>query len=59
MNGGQIVRVRTDTQASIIADPDRASLKRIAWAFGCAKKDSDEEAMLRRILIVRAQKETP
>jgi len=30
-----------------------ASIKRIAWAFGCAKKDSDEEAALYRLLLER------
>lgn len=54
-----IVTVRTDTQASILADPDRASLKRIAWAYGCAKRGSVEEDALRMILIERSQKEIP
>jgi hypothetical protein len=43
--------------ASIIADPDSASLKRIAWAFGCAKHGSDEEMQLRAILIAKIQQE--
>lgn len=30
-----------------------ASIKRIAWAFGCAKKDSDEERDLYRLLLER------
>lgn len=30
-----------------------ASIKRIAWAFGCAKKDSEEEARLYRLLKVK------
>ena len=34
----------------ILVDPATASTKRIAWAFGCAKKDSDEERQLFLIL---------
>jgi len=30
-----------------------ASIKRIAWAFGCAKKDSDGERELYRLLLER------
>ncbi|HZJ67704.1 MAG TPA: hypothetical protein VFD36_29575 [Kofleriaceae bacterium] len=30
-----------------------ASLKRIAWAFGCAKKGSTEEAQLEELLVAR------
>jgi hypothetical protein len=29
---------------------DNPSVKRLAWAFGCAKKDSDEEVALYRRL---------
>lgn len=29
------------------------SLKRIAWAYGCAKKGSDEELQLYRALVAR------
>lgn len=47
----RIVKVMTDTQASILENPDGASLKRIAWAYGCARKGSDEErAMLEALL---------
>lgn len=53
----QRVSVSHDTAASVIEDPDRASLKRIAWAYGCAKKGSDEERMLRTILLERARRE--
>lgn len=42
--------------ASILIDPDTASTKRIAWAFGCAKKGSDEELALFRILRERFDK---
>lgn len=30
------------------------SLKRLAWAYGCSKKGSEEEAQLRRALLERA-----
>lgn len=30
---------------------DGVPLKRIAWLYGCAKRDSDEEMMLGTILI--------
>ena len=42
--------------AKILIDPDSASTKRIAWAFGCAKKDSDEEAALYKLLCDRVAK---
>ena len=32
-----------------------ASLKRIAWAYGCAKKGSDEERALLAVLVERIQ----
>ncbi len=32
-----------------------ASLKRIAWAYGCAKKGSDEERQLRELLVEKAK----
>ena len=32
-----------------------ATLKRIAWAFGCAKMGSPQEALLREILRDRVQ----
>jgi hypothetical protein len=49
------VSVSHDTAASILVNPDASSLKRIAWAYGCAKKGSDEERLLRAILIARVQ----
>lgn len=39
--------------SKILADPSAVSLKRIAWAFGCAKKDSEEEEALYRVLVAR------
>ncbi|MDQ3295087.1 MAG: hypothetical protein M3619_00695 [Myxococcota bacterium] len=37
----------TRQSASILtADLDTVSVKRLAWAFGCAKKNSDEEIAL-------------
>lgn len=47
------ITTRNRTSASIIVDPSQASTKRIAWAFGCARKDSDEEMALYRILVER------
>jgi len=37
----------------VLIDPEAASLKRIAWGYGCAKKDSEEEAALYRLLCDR------
>jgi hypothetical protein len=45
------------THASILLNPDTASLKRIAWAFGCAKKGSDEERQLEALLREKLAKE--
>lgn len=47
------VRIRSGGQrqvASILTEPDKVSTKRLAWAFGCAKKDSDEERALYKLL---------
>lgn len=38
-----------------IIDVD-ASLKRIAWAYGCAKKGSSEEQMLLVLLLEKVQR---
>ena len=46
-------------EGSILASPDAASLKRVAWAYGCAKRDSDEERQLRDILLRKARQEPP
>ncbi len=32
-----------------------SSLKRIAWAYGCAKKGSDEEVWLRDLLLKKTK----
>jgi hypothetical protein len=44
---GNVVRGACD---SIFANPDKATTKRIAWAYGCSKKDSEDEAKLLAIL---------
>lgn len=36
-----------------LSKPSEASLKKLAWAYGCAKKGSDEEKRLERLLIER------
>lgn len=41
--------------AQLLSDPS-ASIKRLAWAFGCARPDSDEEIMLYRALVERILK---
>ncbi len=35
---------------NILADPDKASLKRVAWAYGCIRAGSKEEEKLLDIL---------
>jgi hypothetical protein len=45
----------TIQEFSVITNPDAASLKRVAWLYGCAKKDSAEERQLRDILITKAK----
>lgn len=50
------VTVSNGTQAGILTNPDAHSVKRIAWAFGCARKGSDEEAALYRVLRERFAK---
>ena len=44
--------------AETIFKADTATLKRIAWAYGCAKKGSDEERQLYALLMDRAAKES-
>ena len=34
----------------IFANPDEASLKLVAWAYGCIRKDSEDEAKLFELL---------
>lgn len=50
-------RAVTTATFGILADPGAASLKRIAWAFGCAAKGSDDERRLEEILLERARRE--
>lgn len=49
----------TRTLASILADPTQASTKRLAWAYGYARKGSPEEAQLATILRDRILDESP
>ncbi len=52
MSGGEPRRVvRTPAQTEILADPEKCSLKRAAWAYGCALKGSDVEAELLEVLV--------
>lgn len=44
------------TASVLTADLDAVSVKRLAWAFGCAKKDSDEEIALYRLLVEKMAK---
>jgi hypothetical protein len=39
----------------IADDPDRASFKRLAWAYGCAGAGSAEESKLRQALTERVR----
>lgn len=39
----------------IVASTDKHSLKRIAWAYGTAKKGSEEEKALLAVLVSRIQ----
>jgi hypothetical protein len=41
----------TDDRSSPQLALGNSSIKRIAWAFGCAKRDSEEEAKLYRLLL--------
>lgn len=48
------IEARLRQTASILcADPSSVSVKRLAWAFGCSKKDSDEEQALYRALVAK------
>jgi hypothetical protein len=42
---------------NIFTNPDEASLKRVAWAFGCIREGSEEEEKL--LAILRAKLEIP
>ncbi len=47
----------TRQSASILtADIDTISVKRIAWAFGVAKKNSDEEVALYKLLVEKLER---
>lgn len=50
------ISVASKSVAAIFTDPDSVSTKRLAWAFGCAKKDSDEEIALYKALRERFAK---
>jgi hypothetical protein len=43
---------------TVLADLDPTSLKRLAWAYGCAKKGSAEETQLLDLLVQRIGGET-
>lgn len=44
--------------ATLLCQPniDEISIKRIAWAFGCAKKDSEEESALYSLLLDKIER---
>lgn len=51
--------VRQRQAATILCmDPSQVSVKRLAWAFGCAPKGSDEEIALYRALIAKVLDES-
>lgn len=43
---------------NIFADPDAASLKRVAWAYGCSRKGSEEEERLLALLRTKLEAAT-
>lgn len=43
--------------ARTIVDADTVSLKRLAWAYGCAPRGSSEEKQLEVLLLKRAEPE--
>lgn len=52
--------MRVELTPGAIADLSGASLKRVAWLYGCAAKGSDEERVLEAFLIEKIRKmETP
>lgn len=60
MSGGRPPRDRIDqpragaidqVAAALAADIDTLSVKRIAWLFGCARKDSEDERQLYKLLV--------
>lgn len=49
-------RTRRKAIDGLLANHESASIKRIAWAFGCARKDSDQEHELYKVLVERIEK---
>lgn len=47
---GGVVRAATQ---NILAHPEQASLKRVAWAYGCSKVGSEDEAQLLRLMCAK------
>ena len=47
----------SESIARVIAQADTCSLKRLAWAYGCAKKGSDMERQLEALLRQRCVSE--
>ncbi len=48
----------TAAARTLALDPAQVSLKRAAWAYGCAKKGSEEERLLLALLLDVAARET-
>jgi len=44
---GNVVRA---TAQQIFANPDGSSLKLVAWAYGCIRRDSEDEGKLLALL---------
>lgn len=59
MSRGERVREPNAAQLGVLDDPDSCTLKRAAWAYGCAAKGSEVEAKLLAILIRKVDAETP
>ena len=47
---GNVVRAATQ---QIFANPDAASPKIVAWAYGCIRKDSEDEEKLLALLMLK------
>jgi len=43
----------------IITNPDKCSIKRAAWAYGCSKNGSEEERQLLDILVSKIKRSAP
>lgn len=48
--------IRSHAIASILTDPNASTVKRLAWAYGCALKGSEIEAKLLAVLIARIKR---